>query len=117
MNKDAIYKLLGLKATKPSGAPDEAVTERVDAIVSLTEARLKVLLGGADAIPEELGYIVTEVSIARYNRIGSEGANSHNVEGESISWANDDDFQPYADDIAAYLARQKESKHGKVVFI
>ena len=50
-------------------------------ILDSTQSRLKVLLGGVE--PEsDLEYIVIEVSIARYNRIGSEGLSTHTVEGE-----------------------------------
>lgn len=39
-------------------------------------------------LPEELEYIVTEITIARYNRIGSEGLNSENSDGVSFSYNN-----------------------------
>lgn len=74
------------------------------AIKALTEARLKLKLGGVDYIPSELEYIVTEVSVARFNRIGSEGLASHNVGDETMSWS-DDDFAPYESDILAYKNR------------
>ena len=46
--------------------------EKLDTIVRLTESRLKALLS-VQIIPDELEYIITEVSIKRFNRIGSEG--------------------------------------------
>ena len=45
--------------------------KQLDAIVELTQSRLKTLLG-SKMVPEELEYIVTEVSVSRFNRIGSE---------------------------------------------
>ncbi|MBR0085648.1 MAG: phage head-tail connector protein [Lachnospiraceae bacterium] len=106
-----IYTLLGLDES------NEEVQNKIEAIVDLTESRLKNLLGGVDAIPGSLEYIVTEVSIMRYNRIGSEGASSHNVEGESLSWANDNDFDAFRNDIEAYLEEQSKDGRGKVRFI
>lgn len=84
-------------------------------IISNTTARLTLLLGGIEP-PEELDHIILEVSIIRFNRIGSEGLSSHSVEGESLSY-NDNDFAGYMDEIDAFLANQEESKHGKVRFI
>lgn len=48
-----------------------------------------------------MDYIVTEVAIVRFNRIGSEGFQSHTVEGESVGFLNSD-FEPYMSDIQAY---------------
>ena len=84
-------------------------------IVSNTTARLTLLLGGIEP-PEELDHIILEVSIIRFNRIGSEGLSSHSVEGESLTYS-DNDFAGYMDEIDAYLKSLEESKHGKVRFI
>lgn len=84
-------------------------------IVSSATARLKMLLGGLEP-PESLDYIIREVSIIRYNKIGSEGMESHTVEGESQSFS-DNDFAGFMDDIQAFLDTQKESVRGKVRFL
>lgn len=89
--------------------------ELLKIIIANTTARLKLLIGGIDP-PEELDHIILEVSIIRYNRIGSEGLSSHSVEGESLSF-NDNDFAGYMDEIDAFLKGQEASKHGKVRFI
>ena len=52
----------------------------------------------------------------RFNRIGSEGFSSHSVEGESLSFS-DDDFAGYREDIQTYLDSQKEAKKGRVRFL
>ena len=91
-----------------------------DALLTLINdqatARLCLLLGGLPEVPESLEYIVTEVSVARFNRIGSEGMKDHNVEGEAITFT-DDDFESFSKDITAYLNAQAASKVGKVRFI
>jgi hypothetical protein len=84
-------------------------------IVSSATARLKTLLGGLEPT-EELDYIILDVCIRRFNRIGSEGMESHTVEGESITFSASD-FAGFEDDIQAYLDTQKESARGRVRFI
>lgn len=80
---------------------DEKLDKRLNLILSGTKSRLKSLLGGIEP-PEELNYIILEVSVIRYNRIGSEGLSAHTVEGESQSFSSND-FAGYMDDIQAYL--------------
>lgn len=92
---------------------DDAISEKLEVIIDLTEARLKALLS-SDEIPNELAYIVSEVAIKRYNRIGSEGGNSHSVEGESWSWT-DSDFDEFKDDISEY--RKAHEGKGVLRFI
>ena len=84
-------------------------------IISSAKARLKVLLGGIEP-PESLEYILVDVAVRRFNRIGSEGMTSHTVEGESISFS-DNDFTGFEDDIQAFLDTQKESARGRVKFL
>lgn len=79
---------------------NEELDNKLNWILSTTRSRLKVLLGGIDP-GGDLDYIITEVSIVRYNRIGSEGAQSHTVAGESTSFLSSD-FDAYMDDIQAY---------------
>ena len=94
---------------------DKTMDTRLNIIIAATTKRLKVLLGGLD-VPDDLKYIVTDVSIMRFNRIGSEGLSSHSGEGESLSFASND-FEPYLDDIQSYLNAQKEATKGKVRFL
>ena len=62
-------------------------------------------------------HIVTEVSIIRFNRIGSEGLSSHTVEGESLNFSGDD-FMPYESDIQAWIDENKgTSRRGRIRFI
>lgn len=84
-------------------------------IIASVTARLKVLLGGVEP-PESLEYIVREVCVIRYNKIGSEGMESHTVEGESQQFT-DNDFVGFMDDIQAFLDTQKGSVRGKVRFL
>ena len=84
-------------------------------IITDATARLTLLLRGNEP-PEEMEYIIKEVAIVRYNRIGSEGLKIHSVEGESQTYKAND-FAPYMAEIDAYLQSLEGSKHGKVRFI
>ena len=90
--------------------------KKLQTIMDITSDRLKVKLG-TDEVPGQLSYIVTEVSIIRFNRIGSEGLSSHTVEGESQSFSGDD-FSPYESDIQAWIdENQGTSRRGRIRFI
>ena len=98
--------LLGLEDT------DKKTEQQLQLILNATKQRLKFLLGGLEP-PEEMEYIILDVSVIRFNRIGSEGLSSHSVEGESLSWS-ENDFAEYMDDIQSYLDSQREARKGKV---
>jgi hypothetical protein len=104
-----------LKVMLDIPADDTTLDAKLLLIVKNTTTRLKLLLGGIDP-PDEMDHIVLDVAIMRYNRIGSEGLSSHSVEGESLSFS-DSDFDGFADEIQAWLDKQKESTRGKVRFI
>ena len=101
--------MLGIDVT------DNDMDEKLKLILSTATARLKLLLGGIEP-PDSMNHIIREVAIIRFNKIGSEGMASHNVEGESLSF-NEDDFAAFADEIQAYLATQTTSVRGKVRFL
>ena len=91
------------------------IDDKLNVIIELTQKRLGNLLSVKE-VPEELVYIVVEVSVIRFNRIGSEGVSSHSVEGESMSF-NDDDFDSYDKDIRSWLNNQSDLKKGRVRFL
>lgn len=94
---------------------DTSQDSKLNLILSGTRSRLKALLGGQEP-PETLNYIITDVAVIRFNRIGSEGLSSHTVEGESQSFS-DDDFAGYREDIQTYLDNQEDAKKGRVRFL
>ena len=92
------------------------ISDPTDEVTSLLNQIISMTIGVAD-VPAELEYIVVEVSIVRFNRIGSERLSSHNVEGESMTWNSEDDFKPYLAEINAWLDTQKESHYvGRLKF-
>lgn len=100
---DNVKKMLDIDEER-----DQTMIEKLQWIIESAEKRLCLFLGGVEDVPAELEYIVAEVAIVRFNRISSEGTTSHSVEGESISWS-DDDFAGYRKDIEAW---NKEHKKG-----
>lgn len=107
--------LKDLKTMLGIAMDDISLDDKLLLIISMATARLKILLGGIEP-PESMDHIILEVSIIRFNRIGSEGMASHSVEGESNTF-NDNDFSTFYDEIQAFLDTQKESKRGKVRFL
>lgn len=99
------------------GFVDDDRNALLELIIGLTTKRLRQKLGGVESVPEELDYIVEEVSIIRFNRIGSEGLTSHTVEGESLTFS-DNDFDGFKEDIQDYLNRKDENpKKGGFKFL
>lgn len=94
---------------------DTDLDSKLMLIIKTATARLQLLLGGIEP-PAEMGYIILEVAVARFNRIGSEGLASHSVEGESLQFT-DDDFAPFSDEIKNWLAQQESTSLGKLRFI
>lgn len=84
--KDDVKKIL-------SGTTDE----KIEVIEKLTRQRLKSLLGMKE-VPSELEYIVSDVTLKRFNRIGNEGMTNYQQEGLSMSFP-DSDFREYAEEI------------------
>lgn len=63
---DDLKRILGI-------APEDTdLDDKLNWIISSVRSRLKLLLGGTDP-PEEMNYIIVEVAVVRFNRIGSEG--------------------------------------------
>lgn len=95
---------------------------QLNVIYQQTEKRLlgklKRSLTDIIFIPDELDYIVDEVTIARFNRIGSEGMSSESVEGRSANY-NDNYFADFEVDIQGYIDSNTESDstRGKVRFL
>lgn len=98
----------------------ESADPRVAIIHEITTSRLLGRLKRANkdltAIPAELDYIVDEVTIARFNRIGSEGITSESLDGHSATY-QDNDFKPYEADITEYINRYAIPRENVVRFI
>nr|DAZ02151.1 MAG TPA: tail connector protein [Caudoviricetes sp.] len=99
------------------GIDSEDTTQdtKLNLLIDTATARLKILLGGMEP-PESMAHIIREIAIVRFNKIGSEGLLSHNVEGESLSF-NENDFSAFSSEIQAFLDAQETGSRGRVRFI
>ena len=93
--------------------------DRLKLIIRQTEAqlRLKLRKKAGDSIPDELAFIVTDVAMRRFNRVGDEGKSASSQDGLSTTWSTDD-FADYASDIADWLDQQDQHKslgHGAFI--
>ena len=84
-------------------------------IINNTEKRLISLLPlETEEIPERLEYIVEEVSVKRFNRVGAEGMTQESIDGRSNTFQSND-FDEYMDVIDALFPKET-SKRGRGVF-
>ncbi|WP_204123120.1 phage head-tail connector protein [Lacticaseibacillus mingshuiensis] len=103
------------------GLTDNSQDDLINLIVTNTTAslRLKLHLPAADQIPDALSYIVSEVSVRRWNRRTNEGLTAYGQEGLSLTFVTND-FDDFQADIDLWLAdnQPKDQKTlGKVSFI
>lgn len=68
-----------------------------------------------EAVPERLEYIVEEVAVKRFNRVGAEAMSSESVDGRSSTFQVND-FDEYMDVIDALYPKSRAQK-GRGVFI
>ena len=74
-------------------------------IIDNTEKRLISLLPiGIEEVPDRLEYIVEEVAVKRFNRVGAEGMTTESVDGRSNTFQAND-FDEYMDVIDQYTPR------------
>ncbi|MEQ7302953.1 phage head-tail connector protein [Enterococcus avium] len=94
------------------------VTDQDDtlkSIISIIQRRLKTRLD-QETIPEELGYIVIEASISRFNRISDEGKKISAENEVSATWLTDD-LAIFENDIKGWIAKNSETTAKVVRFL
>ena len=98
------------------GIEDDLQDAVILEIITNVTSHLSMLLG--KPVPEELEFITIEISIRRFQRLGSEGFKSELVEGHRVDFYDlKDEFIPYM----AIIESQKdcepaEPSRGKVLF-
>ena len=87
---------------------DELIYE----IVEITKEKILNYINEKE-LPKELEFILIELSIERYNRIGSEGIASESVDGKNVSY--DDSFENYKIYLDDYIFRNNKNKGFKLL--
>lgn len=83
----------------------------IDDLIDTTKSEYR-LLAGAAIVPDDLEWIIKEIVIVRYNRLGNEGQKKSSVEGLSATYDQADDWSKYY----KYLGLTAE-RRGNVRFI
>lgn len=109
--KEKILKLLG-----------DVNADQVDVIIELITQRLlnklKPYQSDIATVPAELEHIVIELTIERFNRIGSEGMKKEDTDGHNVEY-QDNGLERYMDDIREWINSLDTTnpKKGKIRFL
>ena len=87
---------------------DELIYE----IVEITKEKILNYIN-QEELPKELEFILVEMAISRFNKIGSEGFSSESTDGKSISY--EDDFEMYKQYLDDYLFKTGQNKGFKLL--
>ena len=85
----------------------EGNEELIYEITELTKSKILNYINEVE-LPLELEFVLVELTIQRYNRIGSEGIASESIDGKSVSY--DDDFIGYKHYLDDYISRNSVRK-------
>lgn len=98
------------------GITDDLQDDVINLIIENVEGHLTYLLG--KEVPLNLQFIITEISVMRFNRLGAEGTKSTLVEGHRQDFHDPkDDFGPYLSIIDAEVDKDNAEPMGKVRFL
>lgn len=89
---DSVKRYIGIEGTEN----DDLLLE----IIGDVEKQLRIMTG-LTLIPEDLSFVVKEVAIVRYNRLGSEGMETEDVDGYKVKYLKDD-YSPYLSFILSF---------------
>ncbi|EKU92856.1 Phage gp6-like head-tail connector protein [Alloiococcus otitis] len=76
------------------GIKDNLQDDLLESILEVTQDHFRAITGGVDT--SDVEFIILEVAIKRYNRVGSEGYSSQTVEGHRLDFSTSD-FDEYKD--------------------
>lgn len=81
-------------------------------IIEITKSKILSYVNEAE-LPKELEFVLVELSIQRYNRIGSEGIASESIDGKSVSY--EADFEGYKHYLDDYISKNSISKGFRLI--
>ena len=92
-----------------------SITDNDELIYEIVEITKEKILNyiNQEELPKELEFILVEMAISRFNKIGSEGFSSESTDGKSISY--EDDFENYKQYLDDYLFKTGQNKGFKLL--
>lgn len=87
---------------------DELIYE----IVEITKEKILNYINEKE-LPKELEFILIELAIERFNKIGSEGIASESIDGKNVSY--DDSFENYKVYLDDYIFRNNKNRGFKLL--
>ena len=81
-------------------------------IIEITKSKILNYINESE-LPSELEFVLIELSIQRFNRIGSEGVASESVDGRITSY--EDDFENYKQYLNDYMTKNNTSKGFRLI--
>ena len=81
--------------------------ELIYEIVEITKEKILNYINEKE-LPSELEFILIELAVERYNRIGSEGIASESVDGKNVSY--EDNFGNYKTYLDDYIFKNNKNK-------
>nr|DAQ51527.1 MAG TPA: tail connector protein [Caudoviricetes sp.] len=94
-----------------TGADDNQL-ELLETIVYLVESKVLNRIGELE-IPKKLEFIVIELCVARFNRIGSEGLKSESVDGAVQTYENE--LEAYEPIFEKYMEKKDNTKRLRMI--
>ena len=86
--------------------------ELIHEIIEITKEKILNYINEKE-LPKELEFILIELAVERYNRIGSEGIASESVDGKSVSY--EDNFESCKQYLDDYISRNNKNKGFKLL--
>lgn len=120
MNSEYDYKILEeVKLFK--GIMDNLQDELLFLIISESKQRILIHINSKrvdklEVIPDELDFVIRDVSIKRFNKIDSEGTKSNSQEGLKLDWEKGY-LDEYEDILKGYYDKEDEGRKGSIKFI
>lgn len=84
----------------------------INELIELTKSKVLSYIGEKE-IPSELEFIVIELTVSRYNRIGSEGIKSESVDGRVQSYESD--LESYYTVLDKYIESKQQVRKVRLI--
>lgn len=99
MKNNGLLTLINDKATPQ---------EKLEVIYNMTNKRVATYIGESK-VPDELTYIVDEITLIRFNRLGDEGLKSVNQDGLSLTYLDENDLKMFEDELNQWIKANKKN--------